>query len=142
MTERAAFIEFIAEHSRGTLATIRGSGVPQLSVVAYSFDPRERVFRISSTDGRAKVANLRRDPRASFQVSSEDGWSYAVAEGRVELSPVAVQTTDDDTVSELIDLYRDISGEHPDWEEFAEAMVEQRRLVIRLYAERFYGQVS
>lgn len=142
MTDNQALIELIAEHSRGTLATIRSSGVPQLSTVAYSFDPRERVFRISSTDGRAKVANLRRDPRASFQVSSEDGWSYAVAEGRVELSPVATQASDDDTVSELIDLYRDISGEHHDWDEYAQAMVDERRLVIRLYAERFYGQVS
>lgn len=142
MTDNAAFIEFITEHNRGTLATIRSSGVPQLSTVAYSFDPRERVIRISSTDGRAKVANLRRDPRASFQVSSDDGWSYAVAEGRVELSPVAAQATDDDTVSELIDLYRDISGEHHDWDEYAQAMVDERRLVIRLHAERFYGQIS
>lgn len=142
MTDDNALIEFITEHSRGTLATIRGSGVPQLSTVAYSFDPRTRIFRISVTADRAKVANLRRDPRASFHVSSEDGWSYAVGEGRVELSPVAERTRDDDTVSELIDLYRDISGEHPDWDEYARAMVDDRRLVIRLHAERVYGQVG
>ncbi|HEY9315179.1 PPOX class F420-dependent oxidoreductase [Williamsia sp.] len=142
MTDQSAFLEFITEHSRGTLATIKRNGMPQLSTVAYSFDLRTRIFRISVTAGRAKVANLRRDPRASFHVSSEDGWSYAVGEGRVELSPVASQTCDDDTVSELIDLYREISGEHPDWDEYAQAMVDDQRLVIRLHAEHFYGQVG
>ena len=142
MADQSALLEFFSEHTRGTLATIKRNGVPQLSTVAYAFDPRSRVIRISVTDDRAKVVNLRRDPRASFHVVSEDGWSYAVGEGRVELSPVAEQTRDDDTVSELIDLYRDISGEHPDWDEFAQAMVDDRRLVIRLHAERVYGQVG
>lgn len=137
-----AFIEFLTEHTRGTLATIRRSGVPQLSTISYAFDPRERCFRISVTAGRAKVANLRRDPRASIHVSSADGWSYVVAEGRVELSAVAAETHDDDTVSELIDVYRDILGEHPDWDEYARALVSDRRLVIRLYADHVYGQVS
>lgn len=141
-SDEFALVEFLTEHTRGTLATIRGSGVPQLSTISYSFDPRERCFRISVTGDRAKVANLRRDPRASIHVSSSDGWSYAVGEGRVELSPVAVGIHDDDTVSELIDLYRDVLGEHPDWDEYARAMVADQRLVIRLYAEHVYGQVS
>lgn len=141
-SDDADLIEFITEHTRGTLATIRRSGVPQLSTISYTFDPRERCFRISVTASRAKVANLRRDPRASIHVSSADGWAYAVAEGRVELSPVAEQTQDDDTVSELIDVYRDILGQHPDWDEYARAMVSDRRLVIRLYAEHVYGLVS
>jgi PPOX class probable F420-dependent enzyme len=141
-TEDAALIEFVTEHTRGTLATIRRSGVPQLSTISYAFDPRTRLFRISVTASRAKVANLRRDPRASIHVSSADGWSYVVAEGRVELSPVAAQTRDDDTVSELIDVYRDILGEHPDWDEYARALVSDQRLVIRLHADHVYGQVS
>ncbi|WP_031332106.1 PPOX class F420-dependent oxidoreductase [Williamsia sp. D3] len=141
-TDRAALSEFITEHTRGTLATIRRSGVPQLSTVSYSFDPREQCVRISVTADRAKVANLRRDPRASIHVSSTDGWNYAVAEGRVELSPVAAATTEDDTVSELIDLYRDVLGEHPDWDDFARAMVDDKRLVIRLYAEHLYGRIG
>lgn len=134
--------EFITEHTRGTLATIRRNGVPQLSTVGYSFHPREQCLRISVTADRAKVANLRRDPRASIHVSSADGWEYAVAEGRVQLSPVAAATTDDDTVSELTDLYRDVLGEHPDWAEFARAMVEDKRLVVRLYAEHLYGRIG
>lgn len=134
--------EFITEHTRGTLATIRRNGVPQLSTVGYSFHPREQCLRISVTADRAKVANLRRDPRASIHVSNADGWEYAVAEGRVQLSPVAAATTDDDTVSELTDLYRDVLGEHPDWAEFARAMVEDKRLVVRLYAEHLYGRIG
>jgi PPOX class probable F420-dependent enzyme len=141
-TDHSHFFEFVTEHTRGTLATIRRSGVPQLSTISYAFDPHERCFRISVTAGRAKIANLRRDPRASIHVSSADGWSYVVAEGRVELSPVAVATHEDNTVSELIDVYRDILGEHPDWDAYAQAMVDDRRLVIRLYADHVYGQVG
>jgi PPOX class probable F420-dependent enzyme len=141
-TDEAALSEFITEHSRGTLATIRRSGVPQLSTVSYAFDPRERCVRVSVTAERAKVGNLRRDPRASIHVSSADGWNYAVAEGRVELSPVAASITDDETISELIDLYRDVLGEHPDWDDYARAMVQDKRLVIRLYAEHLYGRIG
>jgi PPOX class probable F420-dependent enzyme len=141
-TDHAPYSEFITEHSRGTLATIRRNGLPQLSTVSYAFDPREKCVRISVTADRAKVANLRRDPRASIHVSSSDGWNYAVAEGRVELSAMAAATTGDDTVSELIDVYRDILGEHPDWDDYARAMVADRRLVIRLYVEHFYGRVG
>ncbi len=81
----------LASRQNGTLATLRGDGRPQLSVVTYAWYPDDdgrEIIRISTVDGRAKVANLRRDPRASFLVSNESGWSYAVVEGTVELSPM------------------------------------------------------
>ena len=121
---------------RGTLATIKRDGRPQLSNVVYLYTGG--AIRISVTDDRAKTANLRRDPRASFHVSP-DFWTYAVAEGTAELTPVA-QSPDDATVDELVDIYRGVSGEHPDWTEFREAMVAQRRLVIRIQVDRLYGQ--
>ena len=93
---------------------------------------------MSVTEPRAKTRNLRRDPRASVLVSSEDGWSYAVAEGDAVLSPPAA-APDDDTVESLIGLYREVAGEHPDWDEFRRAMVVDRRVLLRLPISHLYG---
>jgi PPOX class probable F420-dependent enzyme len=128
-----------SEH-RGVLVTIKRDGRPQLSNVDYTYDTATRVLRFSVTDGRAKTVNLRRDPRASFHVTTAEGWSYAVAEGIAELSPVASDPTDA-TVEELIDVFRAIQGEHPDWQEYRHAMVTDRRLVIRLPVQRVYGWI-
>jgi len=122
----------------GALATIKRDGRPQLSNINYCFDPARALVRVSVVDGRAKVANLRRDPRASLMVSSADGWSYTVLEGVVELSAVAA-ATDDATVEELIEVYRLVAGEHPDWDDYRRAMVTDHRLVARLHVERAYG---
>lgn len=135
---QAPLLELIAGHRMGVLATLRRDGPAQLSTVLYEYDPAAGLIRISVTDGRAKVANLRRDPRVSFHVSSADGWAYAVAEGRAELTPVAEQAGDA-TVEELVALYRAMQGEHPDWDDFRREMVAQRRLVLRLHVERVYG---
>jgi PPOX class probable F420-dependent enzyme len=133
----------LASRHHGTLATLRRDGRPQLSVVTYGWYPDDdgrQLVRISTVDGRAKVANLRRDPRASFLVADQSGWSYAVVEGRVELSAVAV-FHDDEVVEELITLYRDASGEHPDWPDYRRAMVDDHRLVARLVVDHAYGLV-
>ena len=133
----------LASHQNGTLATLRRDGRPQLSVVTYAWYPDDdgrEIVRISTVDGRAKVANLRRDPRASFLVSGGSGWSYAVVEGTVELSPVAT-FHDDEVVEELVRIYRDAAGEHPDWADYRRAMVDDRRLVARLVVEHAYGLV-
>jgi PPOX class probable F420-dependent enzyme len=129
----------LATPGTATLATLRRSGIPQLSVVTYAWYPDENgraIVRVSTTDGRAKVANLRRDPRASLLV--ERGWAYAAVEGRVELSPVSTDPHDE-TVEELVRLYRDANGEHPDWDDYRRAMVTDRRLVVRLVVDRAYG---
>jgi PPOX class probable F420-dependent enzyme len=135
---RQALTDLIAGHRVGMLATIKRDGRPQLSNVVHTFDRDGDLIRISVTDGRAKTANLRRDPRASYHVSSDDGWAYAVAEARAELTPVA-EAPDDPTVDELAELYRAVQGEHPDWDDFRRAMVDERRLVLRLHVERVYG---
>lgn len=128
----------ITGNSLGILATIKRDGRPQLSLVAYHFDPRVLSIEASVTETRAKTRNLRRDPRASLMVSSEDGWSYAVAEGDAVLSPLAA-APDDDTVEALITLYRSVAGEHPDWDEFRRAMVVERRVLLRLPISHLYG---
>jgi PPOX class probable F420-dependent enzyme len=121
------------------LATIKRDGRPQLSTVNYTLDPATSMARISVIDGRVKVQNLRRDPRASIFVGSPDGWTYAVLEGTVELSPVAL-VSDDETAEELVEIFRVIRGEdHPNWDEYRAAMVADRRLVARLRVEHVYG---
>jgi PPOX class probable F420-dependent enzyme len=115
----------IGGNSLGVLATIKSDGRPQLSNVSYHFDARSMTIQVSITEPRAKTRNLRRDPRASIHVSSDDGWSYAVAEG--------------DTVEALIALYRNIAGEHPDWDDYRRAMVDDRRVMMTLPISHVYG---
>ncbi|OBF57020.1 PPOX class F420-dependent enzyme [Mycobacterium sp. 852002-53434_SCH5985345] len=128
----------ISGNSLGVLATIKRDGRPQLSNVSYHFDPRDLAVRVSITEPRAKTRNLRRDPRASILVDADDGWSYAVAEGTATLTPPAA-APGDDTVEALIALYRNIAGEHPDWDEFREAMVTDRRVLLTLPISHVYG---
>ncbi|MFG3557760.1 PPOX class F420-dependent oxidoreductase [Micromonospora sp. NPDC047557] len=137
-SQQQALTDLIAGRSMGVLATLKRDGRPQLSTVVYSFDRAAGLIRVSVTDGRAKTANLRRDPRASFHVGSEDGWAYAVVEGRAELTAPAADV-DDATVEELVGLYRTLRGEHPDWADYRNAMVAERRVVLRLHVERIYG---
>jgi uncharacterized protein len=128
----------IADNSLGVLATIKRDGRPQLSNVSYHFDPRSVAIHVSITEPRAKTRNLRRDPRATLLVSSDDGWSYAVAEGAAKLTPPAL-AVDDDTVEALIALYRNIAGEHPDWDDYREAMVADRRVLLTIPVAHVYG---
>jgi PPOX class probable F420-dependent enzyme len=131
-------LDLLREQHTGVLVTLKRDGRPQLSNVVFTYDPATLLIRISVTDDRAKTRNLRRDPRASFHVTSGDHYSYLVAEGDAELTPVAADPHDA-TVDELVEVYRAVQGEHPDWEEFRAAMVADRRLVVRLRAERGYG---
>ncbi|MFJ9814853.1 PPOX class F420-dependent oxidoreductase [Streptomyces sp. NPDC101151] len=133
-----ALLKLLSGTRGGVLVTLKSDGRPQLSNVSHAYYPDERVIRISVTDDRAKTRNLRRDPRASYHVTSQDRWAYTVAEGLAELSPVA-RDPHDETVEELIRLYRDVLGEHPDWDDYRAAMVRDRRLVLRLPVERAYG---
>ena len=131
-------LALISGNSLGVLATIKADGRPQLSNVSYYFDPRQVTIMVSITEPRAKTRNLRRDPRASIHVSSDDGWAYAVAEGDAVLTPPAA-APDDDTVEALIALYRNIAGEHPDWDDYRRAMVDDRRVMLTLPISHVYG---
>jgi PPOX class probable F420-dependent enzyme len=137
-----ALLALAASRDLGALAALKRDGRPQLSMVNFALDvdaPAGPAVRVSVVDGRAKVANLRRDPRASLLVTSPDGWSYAVLEGDASLSPVAA-ATDDATVDELVELYRTIRGQdHPDWDDYRRAMVADGRLVLTLAVTHAYG---
>ncbi|MBB1155840.1 PPOX class F420-dependent oxidoreductase [Amycolatopsis dendrobii] len=138
MTDDTALYDLIAAGKQGVLATLKRDGRPQLSTVTHYFDRDARQLQVSITDTRAKTKNMRRDPRVSYHVASSNGWSYAVAEGRAVLSPVAA-APDDESVEALIALYRKVAGEHPDWAEYRAAMVADRRLVLTVEIERVYG---
>ncbi|WP_405592672.1 PPOX class F420-dependent oxidoreductase [Streptomyces sp. NBC_01092] len=133
-----ALLALLAQSHGGVLVTLKRDGRPQLSNVSHAYYPDERIIRVSITDDRAKTRNLRRDPRASYHVTTPDRWAYAVAEGTADLSPVA-RDPYDATVEELVRLYRDVQGEHPDWDDYRAAMVRDGRLVLRLRVERAYG---
>ncbi|MEV4756138.1 PPOX class F420-dependent oxidoreductase [Micromonospora sp. NPDC049559] len=137
-TNEERLLDLLGSGQLGVLATIRRDGRPQLSNVNYTFDRARKLIRVSVTEDRAKTVNLRRDPRASFHVSAPDGWSYVVADAAAELSPVAADPHDA-TVEELIDIYRAIGGEHPDWDDYRRAMVADRRVALHLRVERVYG---
>jgi PPOX class probable F420-dependent enzyme len=131
-------LALLADRNSGVVVALKKDGRPQLSNVSYTFDPDRRLIRVSITEGRAKTKNLRRDPRVSFYVSAPDFRSYVVAEGEADLTPVAA-ALDDATVDELVEVYRAIAGEHPDWAEYRAAMVADERLVLRIPVTHVYG---
>lgn len=136
-------IEFVADKRNGILIALKSDGRPQSSNIAYivgSGDDAGKIL-ISVTDGRAKTTNLRRDPRASLHVNRDDFWAYAVLEADVELTPVAM-ATDDDTVEQLVAYYRSVAGDHDDWAEYRQAMVDDQRLLLKLTPTHAYGMLQ
>ena len=137
--EIAEAMKFISASHGGVLVTQRRDGRPQLSNISYGVV--DGVIKISITAGRAKYHNLQRDSRASMHVTSDDFWAYAVVDGDAEMSAVATKP-DDPGVEELIELYRAIIGEHPDWDDYRRAMVDDKRVVLRLRPTHAYGMLN
>jgi PPOX class probable F420-dependent enzyme len=121
---------FLRSHHRSVLATARSDGRPQLSPVVHAVDEDGRVV-ISSREPAFKVRNLRRDPRASL-CAIQDGFfgDWVQVDGVAEIVSVP------EALDLLVDYYRRISGEHPDWDDYRAAMVRDRRVAIRLLIER------
>ncbi len=138
--ELTTALDFARTTRRSVLTTIRGNGRPQLSNVTHHlFD--DGVVRISVTADRAKYRNLAREPWAALHVTQDDFFAYVVIEGDVELSPIAARP-DDAAVDELVDHYRALMGEHEDWDAFREAMVTERRAIVRFSPNRAYGMLQ
>ena len=106
----------------------------------YLYDPTTAEARVSVTADRAKTRNAARDPRVSMHVNSTDFWSYLVADGEAVVGDVATDPKDDATDA-LVELYRSLAGEHPDWEEFRAVQVREQRLVLTLRVGNTYGMV-
>ncbi|MGH9123290.1 MAG: PPOX class F420-dependent oxidoreductase [Acidimicrobiales bacterium] len=121
---------FLSQHSRSVLATRRQDGSPQMSPVAHAVDDGGRVV-ISSRETAYKVRNLRRDTRASLCVVP-DAWygEWIQVDGTAEIVSLP------DAMELLVDYYRRLRGDHPDWDDYREAMRRERRCVIRVSLER------
>lgn len=120
----------IQQHHRAVLITFRRDGRPQPTPVLCGLDGDGRVV-VSTTERTAKVRNLRRDPRVSACLMNEGFFgAWASVEGTADIVPLP------EAMEGLVDLYRSISGEHPDWDEYRRAMVEQRRVLLRFPIER------
>ena len=123
--------------SQSVLVTVRKDGRPQLSNVVHTVGA-DGLVRVSTTADRAKFHNLRRTPWAALKVDGETFWSYAVLEGDVTLSDVATEPGDA-AVEELVEVYRGIAGDHPDWDDYRRTMVADRRVVVRIRPTYAYG---
>jgi PPOX class probable F420-dependent enzyme len=128
----------LAESRLGVLATIKSDGRPQLSPVTPFYDREAGVIFVSVTEGRAKTANLRRDPRASLEVTSPEGWAWATAEGTASLIGPGTDPHGPE-VDALVEYYRKAAGEHPDWDEYRSVMVSDRRVLLVMSVDRVYG---
>ncbi|MFR9723237.1 PPOX class F420-dependent oxidoreductase [Streptomyces sp. MS19] len=122
----------------GVLATIKADGRPQLSPVQPYYDPESDLLYVSMTEGRAKTANLRRDPRATLEVTRPDGMAWATAEGTATLVGPGTDPQGPE-VEALVDYYRRAAGEHPDWDEYRSVMVADRRVLMVMPVEHVYG---
>lgn len=122
------------------LIALKSDGRPQSSNIVFAVGDDD-VIRISVTDGRAKTANLRRDPRVSLHVNRDDFWAYVVIEADVTMLPVA-ESPDDATADALADYYRTVAGEHDNWAEYRQAMVDDRRLLLELHPTHAYGMLG
>jgi PPOX class probable F420-dependent enzyme len=129
--DRPTLIEFLRPRHRGLLVTRRSDGSPQLSPVTYGVDADGRIV-VSTYPGRAKTHNARRDPRVSMCVVSDD-WvgPYVQVDGTAEVLDMPA------ALDGLVDYFRCISGEHPDWDEYRAAMVRQDKSLIRIDIQRW-----
>lgn len=127
---------FVETHHRAVLATRRRSGDPQLSVVAAAVDDEGRAV-ISSRETAVKTKNLRRDPRASLLVMSDQFYGeWVQLDGTVEVVSLP------EAMEPLVDYYRRVAGEHDDWDAYRAAMEKERRVVLRMTIDRAGPDVS
>jgi PPOX class probable F420-dependent enzyme len=120
----------VREQPHAVLATTRRDGSPQMSPVAVAVDDDGRLL-VSTRETAMKTRNLRRDPRAWLCVLADGFFGrWVQVEGRAEIVDLP------EAMSLLEDYYRRLSGEHPDWDEYRDAMRRERRVIVRITIER------
>lgn len=128
--------EFISHNHHAVLATRRRDGSPQMSPVAVAVDSSGRAV-VSSRATAIKTRNLERDPRYGLVVFTDNFFGpWVSARGTAEVISLP------DAMPVLEQYYRDVAGEHPDWDEYRAAMERERRVVLRLSIEEAGPQVS
>ncbi|HWF79918.1 MAG TPA: PPOX class F420-dependent oxidoreductase [Streptosporangiaceae bacterium] len=122
--------EFMRVHHRAVLATTRSDGLPQLSPVTVGVDDAGRVV-ISTRETAIKTKNLARDPRASLCVMNDQFYGeWVQAEGTAEIIHLP------EAMDLLVDYYRKVSGEHPDWDDYRNAMTRDKRVIVAITLTR------
>ena len=128
---REQLLEFVRPRHRAVLITHKRSGGLQISPVTSGVDEEGRIV-ISTYPQRAKATNVRRNPSVSVCVLSDDfNGAYVQIDGTAEVLDMP------DALEPLVEYFRCISGEHPDWDEYREAMVRQDKSLIRITIERW-----
>ena len=123
-------LEFIRDNHRAVLATRRRDGGTQLSPVMATVDAENRVV-VSTREGAVKTLNLRRDPHAALCAMNERFFGeWHTVEGTVEVASLP------EAMELLVDYYRRVSGEHPDWDDYRRAMGREGRVLLRMTVER------
>jgi len=133
--DRDQLLEFVRPRHHATLVTRRSDGMPQMSPVTCGLDTEGRIV-VSTYPQRAKARNARKDPRVSLVVHSDD-WDgpYVQVDGTAEVLDMP------EALEPLVEYFRCISGEHPDWDEYRDAMRKQDKSLIRITPER-WGPVA
>jgi PPOX class probable F420-dependent enzyme len=129
-------IDFLGGQHRAVLATRRSDGSPQLSPVVAAVDDQGRIL-ISTRETAVKARNLARDPRASLCVINDGFYGeWIQVDGTAEIVHLP------DALELLVEYYRKISGEHPDWAEYRSAMQRDQRLIVRISIARAGPDIS
>lgn len=132
---RDELLDFIRPRHHAIVITARGDGRPQASPVSCGVDAAGRIV-IASYPERAKTRNARRDPRVSVLFLSDDfGGPWVQVDGTAEVLDVP------EAVEAFVEYYRSISGEHPDWAEYRQAMLDQGKSLLRVTPDR-WGPVA
>jgi PPOX class probable F420-dependent enzyme len=122
--------EFVASNHRAVLITRRSGGGLQTSPVLVGVDGEGKLV-ISTREAAYKTRNLRRDPTAVICVFSDGFFGpWLQVEGRAQVVSLP------EAMEGLVDYYRGISGEHPDWEEYRRAMQQQQRVLVRVAIDK------
>ncbi|MEU4511426.1 PPOX class F420-dependent oxidoreductase [Nonomuraea wenchangensis] len=129
--DRPELLDFLRTRHHGLLSTARADGRPQLSPVTCGVDADGRIV-VSTYPERAKTRNAKRDERVSICVLSDD-WNgpWVQVDGRAEVLDMP------EALDGLVEYYRCIAGEHPDWDEYREAMRRQDKSLIRIHIDRW-----
>jgi PPOX class probable F420-dependent enzyme len=122
--------EFIRKNHHAVLATYRADGSPQMSPVTAAVDPEGMVV-VSTRETAIKTKNLRRDPRASL-CCLRDSWygDWVLVDGRAAIVPLP------EAMEGLVEYYRSVAGEHPDWDDYRAAMEREKRVLLRISIDR------
>jgi PPOX class probable F420-dependent enzyme len=123
-------LDFVRRNHRAVLATRRKDGRPQLSPVACAVDAAGNVV-VSSRETAVKTRNVRREPQVSLCVMNDAFFGeWVQIDGRADVVSLP------DAMEPLVEYYRSVSGEHPDWDEYRAAMQRDRRVILRVAPER------